>query len=112
MDKIEKYQRIVLDILEEYSQIKKSLTPEVKHETLIDGVQNHYLLLSIGFHNQRFIYNPVFHFDIIGDKIWIQQNNTDVLIADELEERGVPKSDIVLGFVPPHARHFSGFAVA
>jgi hypothetical protein len=112
MDKTLKYQQILNDILEEYGQIKKSLTPNVKHQTLIDATKKHFLLLSIGFYNQKFVYNPVFHFDIIDNKIWIQQNNTDVLIADELQERGVEKSDIVLGFVPPHAREFSGFAVA
>ncbi|TAF92595.1 MAG: hypothetical protein EAZ32_00835 [Cytophagia bacterium] len=42
----------------------------------------------------------------------IQCNNTEREIVDELLANGVPKSDIVLGFMPPHARHFSGFAVA
>ena len=112
MDKITNYQHVLCDILKEYAQIKKSLTPEVKYQTLIDKEQNHYVLLSMGFHKQRFIYNTVFHFDIINGKIWLQQNNTDVLIADELEERGVLKSDIVLGFVPPNAREYAGYAVA
>lgn len=53
-----------------------------------------------------------FHFDIVDEKIWIQQNNTEAMIADELVERGVPATDIVLGFVVPDARQFSGFAVA
>ena len=32
------------------------------------------------------------------EKIWIQQNNTECLVADYFTDRGVPKSDIVLGF--------------
>lgn len=33
------------------------------------------------------------------------------MIADELMERGGGQSDIVLGFVAPSARAYSGFAV-
>ena len=52
------------------------------------------------------------HFDLINDKVWIQQKNTDILIADELVERGISKSDIVLGFIPEKVRHYEGFATA
>lgn len=112
MDKIARYQTIILDILQEYEQIERSLTPEVKYYAVADKEKQHYVLLAMGFHQQRFVYHSVFHFDIIDGKVWIQQNNTDVLIADELEERGVLKSDIVLGFIPPHARTYTGFAAA
>jgi hypothetical protein len=112
MDKIAKYQQILCGILEEYGSIEKRLTPNIKFQIVIDNVHKHYQLLSIGWHNERFTYLVAFHFDIIGDKIWIQQNNTDVLIADELIERGVLKSDIVLGFIPENVRSYEGFAVA
>jgi XisI protein len=112
MDKITKYQQILCEILEEYGNIKRNLTPNIKAQIMIDNVNRHYQCLSIGWHKERFTYLVAFHFDIIGDKIWIQQNNTDVLIADELIERGVLKSDIVLGFVPEKVRSYEGFAVA
>ena len=56
MDKIEKYRNIVCDILREYATIKKTLTPDVKFQTLIDKENDHYILLSIGWFKQRFIY--------------------------------------------------------
>ena len=55
--------------------------------------------------NRKFI-------DIINEKIWIQQNNTEAKIVDELLERGVLREDIVLGFQHPQTRAISGFAVA
>ncbi len=110
MDKILKYQHIIQDVLNEYAIIKKSFMPNVKSQLLIDTENHHYQLISIGWHQQEFIYVVAFHFDIIDEKVWIQQNNTDVLIADELVEKGVAKSDIVLGFVAPKARAYSGFA--
>lgn len=112
MDKTLAYQTIILDLLQEYASIEKTLTPDVKSQVIADTVNHHYQLLSIGWHRQRFVYVTAFHFDIVEGKIWIQQNNTDVLIADELTERGVPASDIVLGFVVPSSRHYSGFATA
>jgi XisI protein len=80
MDKIAKYQQILCDTLKDYGAIKKRLTPNVKAQTMIDRDNNHYQLLSIGWHNNRFVYTTAFHFDIIDGKIWIQQNNTDVLM--------------------------------
>jgi XisI protein len=112
MDKIIQYQHIICDLLKEYASVKKSLTPNVKAQALIDNENKHYQLISIGWHNNRFVYTIAFHFDIINEKVWIQQNNTDTLIADELMERGIPKSDIVLGFISERARSHSGFAMA
>ncbi len=112
MDKTLKYQRAIIDILKEYAAIKKTLTPGVKSQIVVDTNNHHYQLLSVGWHGQKYIYTMAFHFDIVDEKIWIQQNNTEAMIADELVERGVPATDIVLGFVVPDARQFSGFAVA
>lgn len=53
----------------------------------------------------------VLHLDIIDRKIWIQQDGTEVGIANQLVELSVPKEDIVLGFDPPKMRHHTDFAV-
>ena len=112
MDKAIKYQQILCEVLQEYGELKKNITPKVKTQVIIDNERKHYQLLSVGWHNNKFIYNVAFHFDIIGDKVWLLQNSTDVLIADELIERGVLKSDIVLGFIPENVRSYEGFATA
>ena len=110
MEKIAAYQNIIRELLESYATGKKSLTPGVKWHVLIDTEHLQYQLLSMGWHNRRYVFTVAFHFSLQEGKIWIQQNNTDVLIADELVERGVGASDIVLGFVPEQARAHSGFA--
>jgi hypothetical protein len=103
MDKTVKYQEIIIATLKEYGAIKP--TTNIRKEVIIDREHNHFQLLSVGWHNGKFTYTISFHFDLIDEKIWIQQNNTDVLIADELIERGVNASDIVLGFLPEEVRH-------
>lgn len=104
MDNTLKYQQIIIDLLQRYASIKKTLTPDVKAQLIIDKENQQYQLLSIGWHNHKYIYLVAFHLSIVADKIWIHQNNTDVLIADELAEQGIPKTDMVLGFVPEKVR--------
>lgn len=113
MEKIEKYRQYILAIYDEYAQIKPVNLQDVDNQLIIDTERGHYQLVSIGWDKKLFYYTVVFHLDIKPDgKIWIQANNTDRDIAEELEEMGVPKSDIVLGFQPPQYRQYTGYAVA
>ncbi|WP_407899335.1 element excision factor XisI family protein [Scytonema sp. NUACC26] len=50
------------------------------------------------------VYRPIMHLDLKNEKIWIQQNTTEVDIALELIEMGVLKHDIVIGFNSPKMR--------
>lgn len=114
MDKLELYQSAIISFLKEYAaETKSNSESDIQENLIIDKENNHFQLLSIGWQkNVKFIFAPIFHFDIIGEKVWIQQNNTELFVADELMERGVAKEDIVLGFQPPVARKHTGFAVS
>jgi hypothetical protein len=113
MDKLKKYQDLIIDFLQRYyAETHKSMPQGVSRRLLIDRENNSFQLISIGWREDRHVFDVVFHFDIINDKIWIQCNGTELEIVDEFMNAGVPKTDIVLGFVPPYARHFWGFAVA
>ncbi|PPT05858.1 fdxN element excision controlling factor XisI [Geitlerinema sp. FC II] len=45
-------------------------------------------------------------------KIWIEEDNTETGIANDLLQKEVPKSDIVLAFHAPKTRKLTGFASA
>jgi hypothetical protein len=47
---------------------------------------------------------------IKGDKVWIQQDMTDLDVATELVQRGIPKGEIVLAFQSPDLRQYTEFA--
>ncbi|WP_322745610.1 element excision factor XisI family protein [Plectonema radiosum] len=51
----------------------------------------------------------ILHLDIKDGKIWIQHDGTEVGIANQLVEMGVPKLDIVLAFHEPYIRQFTEF---
>ena len=112
MDKIKKYQDIIISFLEEYAKIPYANSPNVEKQVIADVKRNHFQLVRIGWESKTFKHETVFHIDIKNDKVWIQQNWTDIEIADEFLASGIPSTDIVLGFQPPYARTHSGFAVA
>ncbi|NJL76344.1 MAG: XisI protein [Saprospiraceae bacterium] len=100
-----------MTLLEREAAIKLSNAATVQRQAIADLEKNHFLLASVGWARQKFYYAVSLHFDIIDDKVWIQQNNTEILVADELMDLGVEREDIVLGFLPAYARQHSGFAV-
>lgn len=114
MDKIKQYQDILISFLRHYLKESGSDLPNspIKHRILIDKDNNSFQVLSSGWNNRRYVFGPLFHFDIIDGKIWMQCNNTEWEVVDYLMEHGVERSDIVLGFIPPEVRQFSGFAAA
>lgn len=104
MDKIIKYATILAHLVEDRYKISHPQSPNVRAEMVIDKENHHYILMYVGWEKERFSYFSAIHFDIIGEKIWIQQNNTEDELVDELEAEGVDKADIVLAFLPPEKR--------
>jgi hypothetical protein len=68
--------------------------------------------MYVGWNGFERIYYSIIHFDIKNNKIWIQQNNTETDLAQELVNMGVPKEDIVFGLQPPYKRPYTGYGVA
>ena len=114
MDKIKKYESIILELLKEYAAIQPANMAEYENQIIVDSERHHYQSLSVGWNKKgHYIYVINFHFDIKPNgKIWIMANNTDTLIAQELVKRGVPSDDIVLGFQSPTMRQYTEYAAA
>lgn len=106
MDKIKKYQEILMTLLQEYVDFLSGTNTSVTPQMVADKERNHFQLVKVGWDSQKqqFVFGILFHFDIIDGKIWLQINNTEFYVVDELVEKGVPKTDIVLGFQPPFMR--------
>ena len=111
MVKLKRYEKAILTILEDYTQIRYSnINADNK---LVADKQNHrYQVVTIGWDKNKFVHDCPMHFDIIDGKIWIQRNMTEIDVAQALTEQGVAKSDIVLGFLSPKMREYSDYAIA
>ena len=83
------------------------LNKGIETEVIFDETNNRYLLIAIGWENERRAHGSVIHIDLIGG---IQKDNTDLPLAHELERAGIPKSKIVLGFHRPATRRYTEYA--
>lgn len=107
---VEEYRERVQQLLAEY-QKPKSLQDGVETQVVFDTKHDHYQLVNVGWDKDRRVYGVAIHIDIKGDKVWLQQNLTDQLVAEDLVALGIPKERIVLGFQPVYMRKHTEFAV-
>ncbi len=110
MEKLEKYRDYVRQMIDKYARYKPSYG-EMKVEKIVDTKTDRYLIVHVGWNQQRRIYGTVIHIDIEDEKIWIQWNGTESDLAEELVEMGVPKQDIGIGFHSPYMRQFTEYAM-
>ena len=112
MDKIAIYRNTIKEILVDKAKLRYANTPELLRKLVISENQDSYILLAYGWVNKRYRHNFVYHVEIISGKVWVHEDNTDVGIAQFFAEKGIPKEDIVLGFLPKFAQEVSDYAVA
>ena len=111
-DPTTRYADIVFTFLREYAEEMYGQDPSpLEAQVIADREGHHYQLLRVGWANGRFVFSIRFHFDVKEGKVWIQVNNTEEMIGDELVKRGIPAEAIVFAFHPPEARHHLGFGV-
>lgn len=111
MDALETYRAATEQVLTDYARFLTT-DPETVCETVFDRVNDHYLLVEVGWEDGYRIYGSLLHIDICDGKLWIQQDGTEDGVANELVTAGVPKNHIVLAFRVPSLRQFSEFAPA
>lgn len=110
MDKLQKYRKIIRELLTEQAHPYRQ-SGDVEAQIICDTEHDHYQLTYMGWDKQQRIFSLLLHFDIKDEKIWIQYNGTELAIAQVLMEKGVEKSDIVLGFHSPFKRQYTEFSV-
>jgi len=111
MDKISQYRQIVQETLVAHSEIQPAYG-DIEMEVLFDRERDRYQTLRAGWLQKKRVYGVLIHIDIKGEKIWIQYDGTEVGVANELTEKGIPKTDIVLAYHSPFIRQYDGFAVS
>jgi len=110
-EKLGRYRQVIQELLARLATIP-NLEEGIRDRTLFDQQSDNYAIISEGWDGEERIHHIVAHLEIIDGKVWIQADNTDWVIARELESRGIPKSEMVLGFRPPEVRAESEYAAA
>ena len=109
MDSIEAYRQIIERTLTDSASVPYA-HGSVQTEPVFDRDRNRYLLVNVGWLDDRRVHEALVHVEIIGNKIWIQRDGTEHGIANDLVEAGIPRDQIVLGFRTPEVRPYTGFA--
>lgn len=111
MDRLEQYRNIIEQALTQRVNDLKDF-PDLRDKTVFDRRTDSYLLLRQGWDKSRRVHAIVVHLEILNGKIWVQEDWTEHGVAGDLEEAGVSKGDIVLGFQPPQVRPYTEYAAA
>jgi len=104
------YKEIVQTILEGHARNHPNNQTEVK--LIFDTERDHYQVINIGWQELTRIFGCIIYVEIKDGKIWIERDGTEIGVANELVEAGVPKQDIVLGFKATYKRKFTDFAAS
>lgn len=111
MDTLEKYQKIIEEILNEYIKIPYA-NRQLETKLIIDRTATNYIVMTLGWQGEERVHGCIIHIEIIDGKIWIQRDGTEYGIANELVATGISKDKIVLAFHPEDVRQYTDFAVA
>jgi len=112
MDTRLKYREILKSVLQKHADYRTTLPDGYTSQVLFDDERGQYLILDMGWSGDKYLHATPIHLSLVGNKIWIQSDDTEEGVATDLLEAGVPKKDIVLGFRHPKIREHTGFAVA
>ena len=88
MDKLTLYRQCVQTVLTNHSRYQSQME-DVESELIFDEERDRYQLMRVGWNGLKRVYHSLMHFDIKAEQVWIQQNMTDVDVAEELVEMGV-----------------------
>ena len=113
MERVEQYRIISKQIIREVGQYDAGAEDDIRSQVILDEKTGNYLLLMNGWKGERRFYGILIHIEVTENgRVWVHQDNTDLIIVDKLLEQGIPKKDIILGFHAPIIRPDTDFAVA
>ena len=115
MDKLELYRKTIKKILTEYYEItvKGAIgldELETDNRLAFDEEQDQYLWFRSGWDGKKRLCHITMYLRIKNDKIWVEEDWTNLCIVDDLLAAGISQGDIVLGFHHPSKRALTEFA--
>lgn len=111
MDRLNYYRQIIETTLTGLTHIRYA-NPNVRNRAVFDRNSDNYLVMSEGWDNGYRVHHCLVHLELYNGKIWIQHDGLEDGIALALEQAGILKNDLVLGFQPPDVRPYTEYAAA
>lgn len=96
MDKVNQYRQIVKQVLNEFISYVSGSPSATDRIVVADDSQQVYTVFDLGWENGRRIRIVPVLIQIVGQKVYVETDNTDYVFVDHLLEAGIPAKDIVL----------------
>lgn len=110
METLSRYRQVITTVLSDLAEA--TAQDVVETLSLFDSTHDNYLILAAGWEGVRRIHHIIAHLRIRNDKIWVEADNTDAELVQQLLDYGVSREAIVLAFYSPQKRSLTDFAVA
>jgi len=117
MDTLTHYRQTIQNLLSHYYNISQQQpgnhqkASNIGEHLILDSNRDQYLWLRCGWTDEQRVQYIILYLRIEKGKIWVETDNTDLSIVDDLLAAQIPEQDIVLGFHHPSQRHFTEFAI-
>lgn len=102
MEKLNTYREVVERILRPYAAQPPS-HGQVETKLVVDRDRDEYLLLGVGWDANGRVHSVYGHVHLRDGKVCVERDGTEIGLAVEFVEAGIPKDDIVLAFLSPRA---------
>jgi hypothetical protein len=113
MEKLTELRNLIERVLKEYERLYNlQPRPGVESFVIFDEERGNYLLVCLGWAQNRRVRRTAIFVRLRNGKIWIEEDWTEEGIATELVRAGVPREDIVLAFHSRDTRPMTEFAVS
>jgi hypothetical protein len=99
---------VIQNILNEIASVQ--VFGDIRFKSIFDHEHGRYQVIATGWEGERQVLRTVALLEVQNGLVWLQADNTDYGIAEELMRQGIPRERIVLGFQPPKWRVGTGFA--
>jgi XisI protein len=104
-----KTQHLVRQVLSDLANTNSAIE-SIRYQVLFDDEHQCYQISAVGWDDGKQVLQIVVYIEIRDGLVWLQADNTDYGVGDELLRLGVPREKIVLGWQTPFMRRHSGFA--
>jgi XisI protein len=110
METITRQREAIIQVLSELATMSNQ-GHETETLTLFDTERDNYALITTGWRGIQRLHHITVHLRIVNGTVWVEADNTNVEIVQQLLDLGLTKDEIVLAFYSRNKRPFTAFAV-
>ena len=106
MDTSATYREIVKQVILDYAKLRPS-HGDIRLEPVFDETRDRYALMQVGWDRGRRVRGNLIYITLQDGKVYIEYDGMEYGISQDLIEKGIPESCIILAFLSESSATFS-----